>query len=230
MFDGGMVGWLIVFLFKAKGLGQRAISIGLSAISLVGMGAIAFADLFLSGQDLTQIPANLGTMVVWGIGGMTFIHVIGVWGFHISEPETMQEIKLQTQEDQIVDEAIKQTETTLEARAMSLAAVISKRMEAKALYRLGLLNAENPVIDVESRDVVSPIQAMPAPTPKRGLFSRWFGGSKPEPVQATANPMLAEMYAWMKAQQAQSTPAVNVNAAETVIPPEVKPDPTPPPV
>lgn len=178
MFDAGMLGWLITFIFKAKGITQRAIAIGLSGISLLGMGAMALADLFLSGQNLTEIPANLGTMVVWGVGIMTFVHVIGIWGFHISDPETTQEIQLQTQEDQIVDQAIKTTEQSLEAQSARLAEQISARMEAKALYRLGLLNAGGPVIEGTMRDApptgqpVTTTGSQPSPKKRkpRGLF------------------------------------------------------------
>lgn len=232
LFDAGMIGWLVTFIFHAKGLGQRAIALGMTALSLAGVVVMCVGDLFLNGQNLAAIPANLGPMIVWVIGGMTALDVMAIVTFHIADPETSQEIQLQTQEDRIVDEAIKTTEASLQAQSLRLAARISERMEAKALYRLGLLESGAPVIDVESRDAGQAVT--PTKKRKRGLLDL-IRGRQPEPVVVAPAPTqaagfdlaaLARLLAeYTQAQASQPTSQAQVYASETVTPPTVEEKP-----
>lgn len=99
MFDVGAVAWLLVFLRHAEGVMQRSIAVIVSFISLLGTIFLSVAHLYLGGQALTSIPAEMGTWVLWAIGGMTLVHGVAIWASHIVSPEEMRTIRTQSMLD-----------------------------------------------------------------------------------------------------------------------------------
>ena len=152
LFDGGALAWCLVFLFQAQGLAQRAISLLMMVMDLIGVIGMSIAALFLSGQQLTAIPEGLGTLVVWTVGVWTALNVAAIYAFHIADPEEMQEIRLRTLQDKVTDEAIRQVETDVHLQAQSLAGQIAAGMRADVLARLrlpaGVDTSTGAVIDV----------------------------------------------------------------------------------
>jgi len=155
LFDGGTLAWSLVFLFRAKGLMQRAISILAMFLDLVGTILISISSLFLSGQTLATLPPGLGNYVVWGVGIMTAINVVAIYTFHLSSPEAVREIKMQTIEDKITDEAMRQVETNMMKEAQTLAAQIADGTRTAVLANLKLL-PDGGVIDGKAKDVPTP--------------------------------------------------------------------------
>lgn len=153
LFDGGALAWALVFLFRAEGLPQRAISLMAMAIDIVGVIGVSMAELFLGGQQLTAIPEGLGTLVVYGIGAWTAINLLAIYAFHIADPREMQEIRLRSLQDQVMDEALKQVEANVRQEAAILGARIAAGIHADVLARLRLRSG--PVIDGVARDVAS---------------------------------------------------------------------------
>src|SRR5688500_10551939 len=56
-FDGGALGWLGVYVYKARGTPQRSISLWLLVLDLAGVVAMVIAEILLGGQSLVDIPA-----------------------------------------------------------------------------------------------------------------------------------------------------------------------------
>ena len=65
VFDGGMIGWMFVYLYLAEGSMQRSIALGLTVFNLIGVGLMTIAEIVLGGQTLTEVPAMLGTVAIW---------------------------------------------------------------------------------------------------------------------------------------------------------------------
>lgn len=147
LFDAGALAWALVFLFQAEGLPQRAISLLLMMADLIGVIGMSIAALFLSGQELTQIPPGLGTLIVWAVGIWTAINVAAIYAYHIADPEEMQEIRLRSLQDRVTDEAIRQVEAEVHVQATELAAGIAAGMKADVMARLRLPAT---IIDVTS--------------------------------------------------------------------------------
>ena len=142
MFDVGAVAWLLVFLRHAEGIVQRSIAVIVSFISLVGGIFLSVAHLYLGGQALTSIPAEMGTWVLWAIGGMTLVHGIAIWASHIADPEEMRRIKTQSMLDNGKAMALDRAEAKLNERmdmiADSMSIEYAKNIETELRRYAGI--------------------------------------------------------------------------------------------
>ena len=190
LFDGGALTWLLVFLGHAKGLPQRAISIMLLVLDLVGVVVLSAGRLLMGGQDMANIPQQLGATMVYALIGATIINLIAIYAFHIADPETMQQIELQTLDDTIQAEAISQARANIESEVQQLAAVLAARATGRLKYalRLPMSNQEQSEVTNEQPApfVIEAKKRKPAPMGAawllglRNKFSR-----KPAPVTTT---------------------------------------------
>lgn len=105
VFDGGMIGWLTVYLYMAEGAMQRAIALGLTLFNLLGVGLMTIAEIVLGGQTLTAAPEMLGTVAIWAVGIWTFVNVAGIIAFHLSSPDARIAAAIQDEKDAIVEDA-----------------------------------------------------------------------------------------------------------------------------
>lgn len=142
MFDVGAVAWLLVFLRHAEGIVQRSIAVIVSFVSLLGAIFLSVAHLYLGGQALTSIPAEMGTWVLWAIGGMTLVHGIAIWASHIADPEEMRRIKTQSIMDNgkalALDRAEAIVDRELDGIAESMADVYAAGIRTNLLRHAGV--------------------------------------------------------------------------------------------
>ena len=138
LFDGGAVVWLLVFTGKAKGLWQRGISALMLAADLIGVIAISMARLLTAGQEMVVISPELGAAVGYGVGIMTAINFLGIYGFHVTDPGTLAEIEAQSLEDELYQEAQEQARANMEGEKAQLAGVLAARATAGIKARLYL--------------------------------------------------------------------------------------------
>lgn len=164
LFDGGALAWLGAWLFHAKGLYQRALAVIMLIADLAGVVMIAGARLLSGGQNLTDPPAWLGAAIIYGVLLWTALNLIAIYAFHVTEPETMQQIEMQVLEDTIQQEAIEQARANVESEVQALAGVIAARVTGRMKYKLRL-----PVSDHETQalqgEIIDPQQdpALSAP-------------------------------------------------------------------
>lgn len=158
LYDGGALIWLLVFIFKAQGMAQRAIALLIMIVDLIGVVFLSGAELFLGGQELTSIPDGLGTFVVWAVALSTLANVFAIYAFHLADPETSSAIRMRNLQDKVTDEALKQIETDVTAEAMDLAALIKPRLRANLMADLRLTEGttEPTIIDVTARNTGAP--------------------------------------------------------------------------
>ena len=142
MFDVGAVAWLLVFLRHAEGIVQRSIAVIVSFISLLGAIFLSVAHLYLGGQALTSIPAEMGTWVLWAIGGMTLVHGTAIWASHIADPEEMRKIKTQSIMDNgkalALERAEAMVDRELDGIAESMAGVYAAGIRTNLLRHAGV--------------------------------------------------------------------------------------------
>jgi apolipoprotein N-acyltransferase len=138
VFDGGAIAWLMTFLWGARGLGQRAVSILMLVLDLCGVALMTIAELFLGGQTFTEAPAGLGTLAVWAIGIWTFMNLAAAYAYHVLDPKAHEEITIGVAQDKVRESGIRQLEANLDALGAELAAEIGEELKVKALRQLGL--------------------------------------------------------------------------------------------
>ena len=150
LFDGGALVWLLAFIGHAKGLAQRAISIILLVIDLAGVVVLSAGRLLTGGQDLATVGNDIGAYMVYALIGATIINLIAIYAFHIADPETMQQIELQTLDDTIQAEALTQARANIENEVQQLAAILAARATGRLKYSLRL-----PMSNTETQEVIA---------------------------------------------------------------------------
>jgi hypothetical protein len=152
VFDGGALVWLLVFLYHAEGLGQRAISLLMLVADLLGVALMTVSELMLGGQTFTTPPANLGTIAVWGIGLMTFANVAAAYAFHVVDPTSMEMITAGVAKDRVKARGMKYLEEHLDQLGESLGAEMGRALVEQSVRDLGLHLPAGEVIDVVAKD------------------------------------------------------------------------------
>jgi hypothetical protein len=160
LFDVGALIWLLVFLFNAQGLSQRAVALIGFAVDFIGTVAMVAADLFLSGQNMADVPEFLsnGTPVYILVGATAF-NLFLIYVYHITDPNHSKEIEIQTEVDVAAEEGLKEARRQLKDRRGELGGLIANRIMHDALLRLEMHEThDGRVIDAQSSDVgASPV-------------------------------------------------------------------------
>ena len=137
VFDGGMIGWMFVYLYLAEGSMQRSIALGLTVFNLIGVGLMTIAEIVLGGQTLTEVPAMLGTVAIWAVGIWTFVNVAGIIAFHLSSPDAQIAAAIQEEKDAVVQEALTDLSNRRQENAKLLSAQLGGGMFKTLVTELG---------------------------------------------------------------------------------------------
>lgn len=151
VFDGGMIGWMIVYLYNAEGSMQRSIALGLTVFNLIGVGLMTIAEIVLGGQTLTVAPELLGTVAIWGVGIWTFANVAGIVAYHLSSPDARIAAAIQEEKDAVIDEAMTDLRNRRQDNAARLSRQIGGGMYAALVSELGVDRDGDGVPDVAER-------------------------------------------------------------------------------
>lgn len=159
IFDVGAVVWFMVFLFKAKGAGQRGTSLLGLVVDFVGSLIIVAAEVFTAAQSYLTDPATAAwlretatyVLVIWlGINiALTYI-------FHITDPKTQEEMRARNIQDDVTAKALDMAEAKVNVIASDLADELSERIKIDVLAQLNITNKRllpsPPVIDAKAVD------------------------------------------------------------------------------
>ncbi len=178
LFDGGAIAWLGAWLYHARGIFQRAISLSLMVIDLLGVILLSAGRLLGGGQTLTEAPENLGVTVVYGVVIATLINLAAIYAFHTTDPDTIEEIETSILEDTLRDEALSQAKASIESEAQQLGAILAARATGRLKYRLRLPMGQHEVNAIEHEDLEQPQPLIiPQPKPKTrkvNPLALWF--------------------------------------------------------
>lgn len=108
-FDGGVLLWLGYARSAAKGW-QRPISYLMIAVCMGGVIICTWADTFLvaSKNGLVQLPIGMADQALRGVLGVILANVIAGVVIHLVSPEHLRQWVLETAQDKINAEALKQ--------------------------------------------------------------------------------------------------------------------------
>jgi hypothetical protein len=185
LFDGGVIGWLLAYVAKAKGTPQRGISLLMTVLNFLGVAAMAVSGIYLGGQTLADVPPWVGDTVVVVTIIATVLNAGAYYYYHANDPETLEEIQAQELEDTLNETAMDQARYQVERKAQELGAIMANRVTARLKYRLRLPMSEtetaewnNEVIDAQAYD---PAQLPPSPAQQETFWSAlksFFGGKR----------------------------------------------------
>lgn len=72
---------------------QRSISVIMLVICLAGVVLLSAGRLLDGGQEMIKVSSSLSAAVVYGVIGATLANLAAIYAFHISDPDTMEEIE-----------------------------------------------------------------------------------------------------------------------------------------
>jgi hypothetical protein len=160
IFDAGAVIWFLVFMFKAKGAGQRGTSLLGLVIDFIGGVILAGAEIFTAAETYLSNP----TTAAWLRETATYVLMIWLainialtYIFHITDPKTQQDMRARNIQDQITDKALDMAEAKVNMISAQLADELSDGMKLDVLAQLNITNpnllpASKRVIDAQARD------------------------------------------------------------------------------
>jgi hypothetical protein len=175
LFDGGALTWAGVYIYKARGTPQRGIALLMTAFDLLGVVLMVIGAVYLGGQTLTNIPANIGSAMVNGVILATIANLVAGYYYHLNDPDSRIKIALQNFNDMVFEESIRQAHADVKANARRHGAIMALGLMAQFKYDLGLpmTKAEKAalsedVIDVQAVEVPS----LPYPAPR--VLPAWW--------------------------------------------------------
>jgi len=113
VFDGGMIGWMFVYLYLAEGSMQRTIALGLTVFNLIGVG------------------------LIWAVGIWTFVNVAGIVAFHLSSPDAKIAAAIQEEKDAVTEDALTDLRNRRSDNAKLLSAQLGAGMFKTLVSELG---------------------------------------------------------------------------------------------
>jgi hypothetical protein len=187
--DIGALTWLLVFIAQAQGLPQRAVSLIMFIIDLAGVILLSAYHLLTGGQTLAEVPAEMGTAVIWGVIGLTLANLAAAYFYHLAEPQTWKAIEFGVLTDRLQKEALQQATRNVEAEAQKLGAILAARATADLKYQLRLPMSDFEQAEHSHMDLPAPkvIDAKAADQEKApSLFEKIFKKPVPSPVAQPA--------------------------------------------
>lgn len=151
IFDGGMLGWMVVFLYLAEGSAQRSIAMFMTLFNLAGVGLMTISEIVMGGQTFATIPPMLGTVAIWAVGIWTFVNVGSVIAFHLASPSARLSAAIQDEKDLIVDDALKNMRNRRDTNAHALADGLGNHLYGVLLRELTADDDRDGVPDLMER-------------------------------------------------------------------------------
>ena len=176
--DGGLVAWLLSYLYGSRGDWQRAISILMVIVDTLGAIAMFTLDTLYNtgkaGMTKAMTPEEMTTAVI-GLSGIIAVNIIATIAHHITDPEKLREQAEEEAFAKVEDAALKQISKNADTLAAQLAPVMAADWQAQtqAKYLSYVGTGKLPMLDVTSQTVSS----VPVTETKKtlDLSSLWAG-------------------------------------------------------
>jgi hypothetical protein len=200
--DGGLLAWTLSYLYGARGAWQRAISILMVIVDVIGAIAMFTLDTLYNtgknGMTKAMSPEEMTTAVL-GLSGIIALNIIATIAHHITDPEKLREQAEEEAFAKVEDATLKQISKNADGLAAQLAPIMAADWQAQtqAKYMSYVGTGQRPTIDATSRDMpVMPILALPQEKAQPfNLAALWAGlvGAKNDGRKfQTVTPSVAE--------------------------------------
>ena len=135
-FDGGLIAWTLVFMFGAEGAWQRAISMLMICVCLVGVLIGFGADQILGARsggliDAARITDDFGLTATLATVGIIAANIAAIVFFHVMSPDNRRRMQEETFHDQIESAAEKKSNEEIPALAAQLADQMTRSRMAR---------------------------------------------------------------------------------------------------
>jgi len=173
--DGGLVAWLLSYLYGSRGGWQRAISILMVCVDVAGAVVMFTLDTLYNtgkaGMTKAMTPEEL-TNAVLALSGVIALNIIATIAHHLTDPDNL---RTQAEEEAFakVEEAtLKQISSNADTLAAQLAPTLAADWmnQTRARYMAFVGTGKIPTIDATAQDA-APLMPVLASEPKAKPFS-----------------------------------------------------------
>jgi hypothetical protein len=200
--DGGLVSWLLSYLYGSRGGWQRAISILMVCVDVVGAIAMFTLDTLYNtgkaGMTKAMTPEEMTTAVL-ALSGVIALNILAVIAHHITDVDKLREAAEEEAFAKVEDATLKQISKNADSLAAQLAPIMAADWQAQtqAKYMSYVGTGKRPVIDVTSQDMpVMPVLAQLQEQKPFSLGALWaglVGKNNARTYQQTVMPIVAEV-------------------------------------
>lgn len=131
--SGGMIAWLLVFMFKAEGLGQKVTAGIMVVVDMLGEFALFTMDtLYQSGESgMTGklLPEEIRAVIL-GMSALIALNILATVIFHLVDSDHMRTMREGFVKDKLEDDALKLVEKRGNELAQTLAPQIAEQWAA----------------------------------------------------------------------------------------------------
>ncbi len=141
-FDGGLIAWLLTFMFGAEGAWQRAISGVMVAVCLVGVVIGFGADSLIgaSANGMIDMDKGLSLTAILLTTGIIAANIAATVFYHMLSPENRRRMASEAARDRIEQASLKAIEQEANSLAGQIAPVVASAWvrDMEAQYAHGL--------------------------------------------------------------------------------------------
>ena len=169
-FDGGLIAWVLTFMFGAEGAWQRGISLIMVVVSLIGVVVGFGADSILGAVhggivDAGQIGKEFGLAVVLATVAIIASNIAAVTFFHVLSPSNRRHMQEESFSDHIEAAAFQKSNEAIPMLAATLAQDLtaSRMSRLNAKYQALIASDQRALPDTKRANVVDPLPPLAAP-------------------------------------------------------------------
>lgn len=156
--DGGLIAWILAYLYGSRGGWQRSISILMILVDLVGAVAMFTLDtLYNTGKAgmTAALTADELQNAVLALSGIIALNIAATVAHHLTDPDKLREQAEEEAFSRVEDATLKQISSNAEQLAAQVAPMLATDwMEnARARYLANIGTGKIPTIDATAREV-----------------------------------------------------------------------------
>ncbi len=180
--DGGLVAWLLSYLYGSRGGWQRAISILMVMMDALGAVTMFTLDTLYNtgkaGMTNALTPEEM-LIAVLGLSGIIALNIIATVAHHITDPDMLREQAEEEAFAKVEDATLKQISRNADSLAAQLAPIMAAdwQTQTQAKYLSYVGTGKLPVLDVTAQDV-SPAQGQARPFDLAAIWSGLTGSGR----------------------------------------------------
>jgi hypothetical protein len=167
-FDGGLIAWVLTFMFGAEGAWQRGISALMIFICLIGVVVGFGADSVIGAVSggivgKSTIDSSFGLTVVLATVAIIALNIAAVTAFHVMSPTNRRHMQEESFSDHIEEAAFKKSNEAIP----QLAAQLAQELTASRMARLNAKYQNMIVTEQAALPEPVPVEEMPSAAPSR---------------------------------------------------------------
>ncbi|PWH18190.1 MAG: hypothetical protein DDG60_00785 [Anaerolineae bacterium] len=155
--DGGLIAWILAYLYGSRGGWQRAISILMVLVDLVGAVAMFTLDTLYqtgkSGMTTALTPDEIQSAVL-ALSGVIALNIAATVAHHLTDPEKLKEQAEEEAFAKVEDATLKQISQNADTLAAQVAPMLAAdwMQNSRARYLANLGTGIIPTIDATAKD------------------------------------------------------------------------------